>query len=197
MRQLGHFVVDFLKREDGPTAVEYAVMLALDTSELVEICKDILHSFARSMRDDFAVYAIKATKVALTDAQVKVKNLPPQMTAKESASRYEKFTGQYGTNTFELEAVPPADLQHILRDAIDGVLDVDAFNAEIDAEKSDSRQLDVFCRQMRTMLDGVKLDHGQVSDDEANSRPSPVMPSRCPSTRTSSRRSRTSGRSCG
>src|SRR5262249_31764589 len=29
MRKLGQLVRDFLKREDGPTAVEYAVMLAL------------------------------------------------------------------------------------------------------------------------------------------------------------------------
>src|ERR1700716_2643654 len=29
MNKLGQFVVDFLKAEDGPTAVEYAVMLAL------------------------------------------------------------------------------------------------------------------------------------------------------------------------
>jgi pilus assembly protein Flp/PilA len=29
MRQFTQHVVDFLKREDGPTAVEYAVMLAL------------------------------------------------------------------------------------------------------------------------------------------------------------------------
>ncbi len=29
MRYLKNFVVDFVKREDGPTAVEYAVMLAL------------------------------------------------------------------------------------------------------------------------------------------------------------------------
>lgn len=29
MKKLGRFVVDFLKKEDGPTAVEYAVMLAL------------------------------------------------------------------------------------------------------------------------------------------------------------------------
>jgi pilus assembly protein Flp/PilA len=29
MSKLGQFAVDFLKREDGPTAVEYAVMLAL------------------------------------------------------------------------------------------------------------------------------------------------------------------------
>jgi len=29
MRKLGQFAVEFLKREYGPTAVEYAVMLAL------------------------------------------------------------------------------------------------------------------------------------------------------------------------
>jgi pilus assembly protein Flp/PilA len=29
MRKFTNFVVDFLSREDGPTAVEYAVMLAL------------------------------------------------------------------------------------------------------------------------------------------------------------------------
>jgi pilus assembly protein Flp/PilA len=29
MHKFGQFALDFLKREDGPTAVEYAVMLAL------------------------------------------------------------------------------------------------------------------------------------------------------------------------
>jgi pilus assembly protein Flp/PilA len=29
MNKIGRFLVDFLKGEDGPTAVEYAVMLAL------------------------------------------------------------------------------------------------------------------------------------------------------------------------
>jgi pilus assembly protein Flp/PilA len=29
MAKLGNFLMDFLKRDDGPTAVEYAVMLAL------------------------------------------------------------------------------------------------------------------------------------------------------------------------
>jgi pilus assembly protein Flp/PilA len=29
MSKIGQFALDFLKREDGPTAVEYAVMLAL------------------------------------------------------------------------------------------------------------------------------------------------------------------------
>ena len=29
MRQISQFVVNFLRKEDGPTAVEYAVMLSL------------------------------------------------------------------------------------------------------------------------------------------------------------------------
>jgi pilus assembly protein Flp/PilA len=29
MRRLGQFAVDFLRNEDGPTAVEYAIMLAM------------------------------------------------------------------------------------------------------------------------------------------------------------------------
>jgi pilus assembly protein Flp/PilA len=34
MRKLGQHIVNFVKREDGPTAVEYAVMLAL----IVAVC---------------------------------------------------------------------------------------------------------------------------------------------------------------
>jgi pilus assembly protein Flp/PilA len=34
MRKLGQWVVDFLESEDGPTAVEYAVMLAL----IIAVC---------------------------------------------------------------------------------------------------------------------------------------------------------------
>jgi hypothetical protein len=126
--------------------------------------QDIPHSFARSMRDDFDVFDIEAIKVALTEEQVLEMGLPPQMKAKPTSSRYEKFTDQYGENTFELEAVEPAALQQILRDAIDSVLDLDAFNAEIDAEKRDVGRLDGLRKQLKTLLDGAKLDHGQVSD---------------------------------
>ena len=40
MRQLGQFAVKFLKNEDGPTAVEYAVMLAL----IVIVCLTVIRS---------------------------------------------------------------------------------------------------------------------------------------------------------
>jgi hypothetical protein len=103
--------------------------------------EDIGHSFARSMRDDFGVLGIDPIKVALTSQQVADLNLPPMMIAKKKSSRRKTFTDKHGEHVYELEAVPPATLQHFLREVIDSVLDVDAFNEELDAEKQDAAQL--------------------------------------------------------
>jgi hypothetical protein len=49
---------------------------------------------------------------------------------------------QHGTAACELEAVPPRRLQQMLRDAIESVLDRDAFTAEQDREKADAAEID-------------------------------------------------------
>jgi hypothetical protein len=63
------------------------------------------------------------------------------MKAKASSHQYGKFKEMHGDNVYELEAVEPTKLQAILRTAIDSVLDIKAFNREIDAEKADAQQL--------------------------------------------------------
>lgn len=68
--------------------------------------------------------------------------LPPQMKAKEGSSRRKKFVERHGENVYELEAIPPDVLQTLLRNAIDSVIDVDAFNSECDREKEDASFLD-------------------------------------------------------
>jgi hypothetical protein len=120
--------------------------------------EDIPHSFALSMRDDFGVKNVRPVKVALTAEQVAEMRLPPQMQAKKKSSRYEKFSERHGDDVFELEAIPPEALQQLLRDAIDGVLDVGAFNAEVDAEKRDVAYLDQVRRQVHTLLGDLDLD---------------------------------------
>jgi hypothetical protein len=117
--------------------------------------EDIAHSFARSMRDDFGVRKVEAVKVALTAIQVRELNLPPIIKAKETSSRYGDFVERHGDDVFELEAVPPDQLQDILRKAIDSVLDVKVFNAEIDAEKRDAARLDGIRRAFSANLDAV------------------------------------------
>jgi pilus assembly protein Flp/PilA len=49
-------VVEFLQREDGPTAVEYAVMLAL----IIAVCIAAIQSLGSSASNTFSFVATKA-----------------------------------------------------------------------------------------------------------------------------------------
>jgi len=113
--------------------------------------EEIAHSFVRSMRDDFDV-PVEGVKVALTSVQVRELNLPPMMQAKAGSANYTKFTSEHGHDVFELEAIPPDKLQELLEDAIDRVIDKAAFNAELDAEKSDAAFLSHVRRRVRAVL---------------------------------------------
>ena len=114
--------------------------------------EEIAHSFARDLRDEHGVKYIEPVKVALTHAQVQQLALVPDMEAKVKSTNYKKFVDKYGTNVFELEAVPPATLQQMLRDAVDSVLDTETFNAEIQAEQTDWAYLDPIRRRVLGML---------------------------------------------
>jgi len=116
--------------------------------------EEIAHSLAMSMRDDFGIARILPIKVALNAQQVQRFDLPPAMEAKESSANYRKFTSKHGTNVYELEALDPEDLQHLLYEAIDGLIDVEAFNAEIAQEKQDAAQLVALRKTIRTALGG-------------------------------------------
>ena len=94
------------------------------------------------MRDDFAIPGVEAVKVAITSEQVDRFQLPAGMEAKSTSTNYKKFVAQHGTDVFELEALSPATLQDLLREALDRVMDVAAFNAEVEAEEQDAKTLD-------------------------------------------------------
>jgi hypothetical protein len=114
--------------------------------------EDIAHSFARSMRDDFDIECVVPVKAALTAEQVADLHLPPQMKAKRGSSRRKRFVDEFGENVWELEAVPPDELQRILREQIDSVIDVDRFNAELNTEKADAAYLDSVRRRVHDAL---------------------------------------------
>jgi hypothetical protein len=120
--------------------------------------EDIAHSFARSLRDDFDVTSIHPIKVALTREQVAEMRLPPQMKAKEGSSRRKKFVERNGDDVFELEAIPPERLQQILRATIDGVIDTEGFNREIEQEKRDAQHLHGVRRATHATLSKITQD---------------------------------------
>jgi pilus assembly protein Flp/PilA len=49
MRRFAQFVADFLRREDGPTAVEYAVMLAL----IITVCVSAVNALGANAKGGF------------------------------------------------------------------------------------------------------------------------------------------------
>ncbi len=55
MNSLKNFVVDFLNREDGPTAVEYAVMLAL----IIVVCITAITALGSNANKTF--YGVSTT----------------------------------------------------------------------------------------------------------------------------------------
>ena len=55
MRSTFKKVVEFLKREDGPTAVEYAVMLAL----IVVVCLAAITSLGKNANNSFSFVSEK------------------------------------------------------------------------------------------------------------------------------------------
>lgn len=119
---------------------------------------EIAQSLARSLRDDFGIFNLHPIQAALTEEQVERLELPVGMSAKRTSSQYEKFVAQHGEQVYELEAVEPAQLQQELRKVIDSVLDVTAFNAELDAEKKDAAFIGSIRDQTLGRLAEVELE---------------------------------------
>ena len=58
MRKFGQSVVSFLKDEDGPTAVEYAVMLAL----IIVVCITAITALGSNANNTFSYVGVQVGK---------------------------------------------------------------------------------------------------------------------------------------
>ncbi|MHB1033725.1 MAG: hypothetical protein ACYC35_01155 [Pirellulales bacterium] len=115
------------------------------------------------MRRDFNIGAIDPIKVALKSEQVKQHQLPPGGKPKTTSANYNRFVKTYGKaqQVYELEAVAPETIQDLLTAAIDSVLDIDNFNAEVDQEKRDAAKLENIRRRVHAALADMSTE-----DDE-------------------------------
>jgi hypothetical protein len=113
--------------------------------------EDIAHSFIRSMRDDFSI-RVEAKKVCLTYKQVLERDFPQTFDIKKSSPRYRKFAAKYGDRAHELEALSNAERARLLEEAIRQVMDVDAYNREVDQERKDAEHLAALREKVGTAL---------------------------------------------
>jgi hypothetical protein len=139
-------------------------LILLTLSDFDPDGREISSSFARSLRDDFGIdeNRIEPIQVALTKDQIVEFHLLPVMTAKVDSPNYDKFIAQYAsTIVHELDALTPAQLQSVLSRAIDSVLDIPAFNQQIEFEKEDATWLDGVRRIVYESLHSLNLgDNG-------------------------------------
>ena len=135
-------------------------LVLLVVSDLDPDGESIAESFARSIRDDFGIAAVRPLKCLLTMEQVKKWSLPPNgMEAKKSSGQYATYRKRYGTDrVYELEAIEPARMQSALVETIDSVIDRTAFNAEIENEKHDSSKLAAIKQNVSDYIADMELD---------------------------------------
>ncbi len=117
----------------------------------------IASQLGQSIRDDLGVGMVVVVKAALTPTQAREMGLPVQMQAKSGSSNRARFVEAYGSDSvWELEAVPPRELQNMLRDSIRGVLNLELLNQELRREHDDAAWLDQTRQRVHAALKGIE-----------------------------------------
>lgn len=124
------------------------------------------------LREDFGV-PLEFVRVAIKPEHITRFKLPAKpQDAKKTSSRYEDFAMKHGDSTWELEALDPENIRKLLVEAIDSVLDLEAFNHELEAEKKDWVSIDTVRRETanatREILEGVEFPYDEEGDGDGD-----------------------------
>jgi hypothetical protein len=119
-------------------------LIILTLTDLDPCGDEIAHSFLRSLRDDFGIpkEKLELLKVAINLEQVERFSLPKLTKAKQTDKKSAKYEAKHGAYVWELEALPLPVLQTELQDAIEKVIDLKAFQHEVDIEDENAIDID-------------------------------------------------------
>jgi hypothetical protein len=115
--------------------------ILLVVTDLDPAGETIVQNLRDDLESDFGIPddRLEVYRAGLNIDRVTSRGLEPSMDAKETSPTYDAFVEKYGiTDAYELEAMDPEDLQQALIEDIDDVLDIDAYNAELEREKEDA-----------------------------------------------------------
>lgn len=125
MRSQGKRVVIFHLGDHDPSGMN-----------MTDVNRDSLQQFART-------HAVEVQRLALNMDQVE-EHQPPPNPAKETDSRFEGYAAEYGDESWELDALDPSVLDGVIREAIEGVVDAELFEAAREREhKNQARLMEV------------------------------------------------------
>jgi hypothetical protein len=105
----------------------------------------------RDIRDrliEFGVENLEVRKVALTMRQIRQFNPPPNP-AKITDSRAAKYIAEHGESSWELDAIPPRDLNRIVERALSDVTDDDLLSAAVAREQTERELVQTLLTRLR------------------------------------------------
>lgn len=116
-------------------------------------------NMTEDIREKLAMYGAvtKVDRVALNMEQINEHDPPPQP-AKVSDSRYEEYAKQYGTESWELDALPPDLLDSVIRSAVKKYREDEKWNQRKELEKEGRRELRVLAERWEEIEDEFNLD---------------------------------------
>jgi hypothetical protein len=116
--------------------------------------EDIPGSFGVSLRDDFGIAEdqLCVIKAALTADQVHTLDLHEGQLSKAEGSRYARFVAAHGDRAWELESLSADQLREIVEASLRGILDLPAFEAEVEREQREQNELEEKRRRLRQVL---------------------------------------------
>ncbi|MFH1530465.1 MAG: hypothetical protein ABIK09_07010, partial [Pseudomonadota bacterium] len=88
----------------------------------------------------YGTVELEVEKLALTMDQVRLYNPPPNP-AKRSDSRSDKFIAEFGSSSWEVDALPPNVLRQLIEDALDERIDAELVDRIVQQEKQQKRKL--------------------------------------------------------
>lgn len=91
----------------------------------------------------FGLQGYEVKHIALTMEQIKKYNPPPNP-AKEKDSRFDWYKEKFGEVSWEADALKPKVLNQIVRDNIEGLIDMDVFEDMLEQEKKDKKKLEKY-----------------------------------------------------
>jgi hypothetical protein len=119
-----------------------AKLILLCVTDLDPAGEAIVQNFKDDLADDFGLAddSVVVIRAGLNMDRVKEHDLTPSYdTDEKDISTKRAYEEKYGTtDAYELEAMGPAALQGALTEDIDSVLDIPAYNAELDQEDRDA-----------------------------------------------------------
>ncbi len=107
--------------------------------------------YSRALRYGSGEFEMK--RLAIHAADITKFNLPP-LRVKDSDSRARMFRAEHGSECVELDALPPDELRRRVRDAIESLLDVEAWNRALAVEKVERESITRIVARMRPSADG-------------------------------------------